>query len=686
MKHNLTELDQFFDAARNGKPLMDDDAFASIIQNADIAPTEVIKQSPTSRIVSAFKHQGGMTMTGLGLTALSGILVTGYYLNTEAPAIKEPSQQAAVATVAPAVEAAPAAIEHKTSKAEAVPTQIAKPVYALANVKIIEPNEPTPFRPVLSADSLWARMTPESIKPIEITAKEVEELGINDGGQGKVYVVHALSSNGPKIRMAFPPEGMMLQIGEPQDEAVTQTTHQLRNNNAAVPPERSTHTESSIKSTDRLAPIMPTMVTDAKGKKLAFFFKAGKKANGFDVQSMSLSQRSGDDTEIPMPMDGAAMSIGTNSMSINSMKITQDGGIVIGGDTDDDDVAIDIDDDLDLDLDDDVAMKKEYELKVDGGNPEITKLRKMAQGMKLSVQTDLDSAMSRNGGHGMRMMMSSTNDSLFDGKMNFNFDFKLDSSNLVLNAQATREKMQGLENKAVQLRLNVDSIRTFVMKHLQDTNMQKFVKRSIVVGKQFMRSNGIDSVQGLDDLRQLHIQRDELHSLNELREVELPDIRVQLDRINKLIPVRIKAIDPSAENNQDGLIFWYARDARFAEKAPASLVEKIDKLQEPAVTDNAKTPKASISKVSAVSDPMVYPNPSPGRTMFKYTLAEPRAISIAIHDLLGKQVMKVTGLEMKSAGTFEKELDLSSLDAGVYLLIMVTDAGEQITQRVVIEK
>lgn len=658
MKHNLTELDQFFDAARNGKPLMDDDAFASIIQNADIAPTEVIKQSPTSRIVSAFKHQGGMTMTGLGLTALSGILVTGYYLNTEAPAIKEPSQQAAVATVAPAVEAAPAAIEHKTSKAEAVPTQIAKPVYALANVKIIEPNEPTPFRPVLSADSLWARMTPESIKPIEITAKEVEELGINDGGQGKVYVVHALSSNGPKIRMAFPPEGMMLQIGEPQDEAVTQTTHQLRNNNAAVPPERSTHTESSIKSTDRLAPIMPTMVTDAKGKKLAFFFKAGKKANGFDVQSMSLSQRSGDDTEIPMPMDGAAMSIGTNSMSINSMKITQDGGIVIGGDTDDDDVAIDIDDDLDLD--DDVAMEKEYELKVDGGNPEITKLRKMAQGMKLSVQTDLDSAMSRNGGHGMsRMMMVMTDDTLFNGKMNFNFDFKLDSSNLVLNAQAMREKMQGLENSALQLRLNVDSMRTVVRRYLQDTISQQLVKRyNGFVGKK----------------------------LNELRDVELPDIRVQLDRINKLIPVRIKAIDPSAENNQDGLIFWYARDARFAEKAPASLVEKIDKPQEPVVTDNGKTPKASISKVSAVSDPMVYPNPSPGRTMFKYTLAEPRAISIAIHDLLGKQVMKVTGLEMKSAGTFEKELDLSSLDAGVYLLIMVTDAGEQITQRVVIEK
>ncbi len=101
MKHNFNELDQFFDAARNGSPLMDDDAFASIVQQADAVPTEVIT-SPTSRIMSAFKHQGGMTMTGLGLTALTGILVTGYYLNGSEADVQQTAkpQVAAVASIA----------------------------------------------------------------------------------------------------------------------------------------------------------------------------------------------------------------------------------------------------------------------------------------------------------------------------------------------------------------------------------------------------------------------------------------------------------------------------------------------------------------------------------------------------------------------------------------------------------
>jgi hypothetical protein len=196
--------------------------------------------------------------------------------------------------------------------------------------------------------------------------------------------------------------------------------------------------------------------------------------------------------------------------------------------------------------------------------------------------------------------------------------------------------------------------------------------------------NDLRQLKELKDLPQMHIQmNDDIKELYDLRNLE-PMIRIQDQRINNLIPVKIRDIDPNVKYNQNGLIFWYARDEKFAEKAPATLVAKLDKPNDVELTKTNNS--AAVAKASVINEPMVYPNPSRGMTMFKFSLSEPRAVTIAIHDLLGKQVLKVSDLEPKTAGDFEKEIDLSSLDAGVYLLIMATDAGEQITQRVVLEK
>jgi hypothetical protein len=255
MKHNFKELDQFFDAARNGSPVMDDDAFASLVAKADASvPTEIVRQSPTSRIMSAFNHQGGLSMTGLGLTALTGLLVTGYYLNSDPSDQKPPQQQAAaIATVAPSIDP-----EVTTSNEPAVhavtASTIAKPHYALASLQILDKPEATPFQRSLPSDSLWAGIK-ETIKPIEVSADEINKLGINDGGDGKVYLINEFAK-GSKMKVTFPMEGLSISMSDRNDPAAS---------NAVV---------SDINADAIVVPVMPTMVTDIKGKKLAYSSRA----------------------------------------------------------------------------------------------------------------------------------------------------------------------------------------------------------------------------------------------------------------------------------------------------------------------------------------------------------------------------------------------------------------------------
>ena len=51
----------------------------------------------------------------------------------------------------------------------------------------------------------------------------------------------------------------------------------------------------------------------------------------------------------------------------------------------------------------------------------------------------------------------------------------------------------------------------------------------------------------------------------------------------------------------------------------------------------------------------------------------------------GRLILSATAIA-NSAGSFEKELNLRQLTAGVYLLVITTDKGEQNMQRLVIEK
>lgn len=608
-------------------------------------------------------------MTGLGLTALTGILVTGYYLNGSEADVQQtakPQVAAAVASIAPSIEAtAPVAVAAiKATKTEA-------PKYSLNGIATLEDKtDPHQFRLALSTDSLWAALKIEQIKPIVVTSEEIDKLGVNDAGDGKVFLIHELTKGGTSMKMVFPPTGM-------------DAAYDIRVGDG----------KAAIEQAGKIASIMPTMVTDAKGKKLAFFFKQQMNDDNINIQSATFSQREGFDGD---GNGGPEVSMNVNVVEQNDEVVTED-----------------------IRRLPEPPVMRGMKLRMNGTNINFDSLmakhgRPMMKvftsdssfvrhfgGDDMDFDFDFDTLAMNNGMMANMMMKFGEGDSSA-----FNFKLSLDSGFINLDGKALRQqaevlRQQGeqmrergkqLQEHAFALRLNVDSLKNTIMKELKSLNIDKqMIDIRRLHGLKSDSLNGLPHLEHLYELEQLHDLKDlpqfHIETLDHPgfphHDFDLPMVRVQVEKINNLVPIQIRQIDPNVKYNQNGLIFWYARDDKFAEKAPATLVERIDQ-NAPLVNERAQ--KSSISSADVINEPMVYPNPSQGRTMFKYSLKEPRAVSIAIHDLLGKRIKMITELEPKTSGEFEQELDLSSLEAGVYLLVMVTDAGEQITQRVVLEK
>jgi hypothetical protein len=112
------------------------------------------------------------------------------------------------------------------------------------------------------------------------------------------------------------------------------------------------------------------------------------------------------------------------------------------------------------------------------------------------------------------------------------------------------------------------------------------------------------------------------------------------------------------------LIFWYEATPEVTAVIPDASVSE----------------PAPQSKQLAIS---VYPNPTNGPATIHFDLAnEPKAY-FSVRNLLGQQVLDGG---MTSGASGDMKLDLSSLDAGVYLLVTTTDDGERDVERVVVAK
>ena len=188
----------------------------------------------------------------------------------------------------------------------------------------------------------------------------------------------------------------------------------------------------------------------------------------------------------------------------------------------------------------------------------------------------------------------------------------------------------------------------------------------------------LEKLDSLDEKMKVLDQKMEFLDMEPtMKEMELLSIKLE-----HLVPVLVrKSTSEHVDNTEgvtydDGLIFWYDPGKDFTDAVPEATAE-VEK-STPAVQHQAVN--------SVVNTTSIFPNPAREKTMIRFSLSEPREVVFSIHDLLGKRVAESGNMTGSTSGEYVHEIDVRDLKAGVYLIVLSTDKGEQSIQRLVIDK
>ncbi len=147
----------------------------------------------------------------------------------------------------------------------------------------------------------------------------------------------------------------------------------------------------------------------------------------------------------------------------------------------------------------------------------------------------------------------------------------------------------------------------------------------------------------------------------------MTDVAAHAPDVNKLVPVLVENNNGGASNS---LIFWFD---------PAPELETI------LGTGNGNILPAHVSTSGALTSLMISPNPATTSATLRYSLASERSLAVSLYDITGNKVLDIARRTGEEAGAGELPVDLSSVAPGIYILSVVTDRGEQLTQRIVVE-
>lgn len=92
------------------------------------------------------------------------------------------------------------------------------------------------------------------------------------------------------------------------------------------------------------------------------------------------------------------------------------------------------------------------------------------------------------------------------------------------------------------------------------------------------------------------------------------------------------------------------------------------------------------SCAGALSAKSVAPNPAQNDATVRFLLSAPRTVSAALHDIRGQHLETLATAQSFGAGEHTLAVNLTKHIAGMYLLVLTTQQGEQTVQRVMIEK
>lgn len=164
-------------------------------------------------------------------------------------------------------------------------------------------------------------------------------------------------------------------------------------------------------------------------------------------------------------------------------------------------------------------------------------------------------------------------------------------------------------------------------------------------------------------------------------------------KLNTMIAIRVKSDEPYTETEDANtalhpdLIIWYIPDSLFLSRLPIALAQQIrdelNHVQSNSTGSSCTFFESCANTTGVITGHLLYPNPTEDKSTLSLTLGDTRNISVSITDISGKTVKVICSKQTFTAGSHAIGVSLGGLSEGMYLLLIESEQGEHIVQRVV---
>ena len=162
---------------------------------------------------------------------------------------------------------------------------------------------------------------------------------------------------------------------------------------------------------------------------------------------------------------------------------------------------------------------------------------------------------------------------------------------------------------------------------------------------------------------------------------------------NGLVPVMASIENPDDPFfKKTEVLLWFEPTEQFLRALPEHYGAQLRKeLQSPTIkpkTGEQFYTASHLEEDGAIIHSRVYPNPTPDyEVRFAFTLSQPRSCTVTIVDMFGSLLDTAIDAQQFSQGDSTLTLMLSSIEkSGMYMIIMQTDKGERIAQRLIVQR
>ncbi len=622
-KNKNISLDELFARAKGEEPVISQEDVRTIVSSAT-SPVQSIQQ--TTSIIS----RKGFIMTGLGLVGATAALVGYLTMGSSNVIPKESStEESGISSLPPQT---PHVVRGDIAETTTPTNEPKKEVKTAKKIIIVSDNGDGTQ---LAIDPNVPEPPIPSIPPLLPDGKLMAPVEVE-----MVSIIQAKDEDLAKLGLEKTSNGDLLYRGKNNDGSVMTITMPINGWGVVTNFVKGKGDESESK-------LMPTVITDGRGNK--HFINYSDENSTLQMQMY----------DIKIPNDITVDSENGPNIHIQNHKAS----IVIN--------------------DDEVTDGKKVR--------SHTNMRK-----KIVISHDSSSVDDISELHNLRV------DIHIDGEdgMPSNFNFKMNFADSSMDKNDVfREAMSKAKIAMKDLRVKMDSADASMINIQLDKgfkwngnlpgfddaikNIDKEMKRIIVKDKN-IEVNG--SPFSNEDVI-MHIQN---HGAN-MRKMEA---KISA-KLNSLVPVLVRKATEVKHNeaeNRDydnGVIMWF-EPGQFGKQVGTS--NQIGGTTD-IVNGISNTPNGVIygqdkaSKTTSINEVSVYPNPvRTTKTNIHYKLSEPRSLAFSIHDILGKKIVDCGSLAERPQGEYDFELNIGNIPAGIYLVVITSDKGEQTIQRIAIEK